>query len=100
MEEYLKKYNISQEDIPDFADSIFNWKLLDFKEKKRFIKNFLLRYINDQDFRNKMKDYNYMIVFLDKKYLGPFKNSEDFQYLRTKGDHPRSFDIGISDLFQ
>lgn len=41
-----------------------------------------------------------MIVFLDKKYLGVFKDTEDFQHLRNTGDFPKSFDIGPSNFFQ
>lgn len=98
MEEYLKKKNISLKNVPDFAQNILKWKLLDDKEKKKFIKDFLIYYINDENYKNHYKDY--MIVFLNRKYIGLFKNTEDFQHLRSRGDIPKSFEIGESNFFQ
>ena len=68
--------------MPGFARSIL-------KEKKIFIRNFLVKYMGDLIYQHEIEGWN--LLFVNHKYKGLFEDFDDMAKYIGENDHSKSY---------
>lgn len=88
-------YNV--EELPKFAIKILNEKKIPEKNKIKFLRKFLEKYMEDVELRNELNQW--YLLFRNNKYIGCFKNTEEIDETISPGENAIWYQIGVSDLF-